>query len=93
VEATQYTDGTTTPIIMVQGLVTNMSRSSRHVPPLLAIVWDKDGRELKRWKFTVELPTLSPGRSTGFRSEAMAPDSNSAKVTVVLAPELLQASQ
>jgi len=73
VQATQYSDPTTTPILVVQGLVTNMSRSSRHVPPLLAIVWDKDGHELKRWKFSAELPTLSPGGSTGFRSEAMAP--------------------
>ena len=92
VEATQYTDDTTTPILVVQGIVTNMSRSTRHVPPLLAFVWDKNGRELKRWQFAAELTILSPGRSAGFRSEAIAPDANSAKVTVVLAPEVQEAS-
>src|SRR5262249_32923530 len=94
VQATQYTDDMATPILVVQGLVTNMSRSPRRAPLLLAIVRDKDGRELKRWQFTAELQTLAPGGSAGFRSGALVPDSDSARVTVVLArDQVQQASQ
>jgi hypothetical protein len=84
VEAVRYVD-TTVPILVVQGLVFNMSRAKRPVPPLVAIVSDADGRELARWKFTAEAPTLEPGASTGFRSETVDPAPHSTKITVVFA--------
>jgi hypothetical protein len=86
VEARRYSDGDM-PILVVQGLVSNMSNGVRSVPPLLAIVQDDQGKELMRWTFRAEVESLAPGASTGFRSEMFDPQSKSAKVTIVFAPE------
>jgi len=40
-----------------------------------------------RWTFRAELESLGPGGSTGFRSEMFVPPAESAKVTIVFAPE------
>jgi len=74
------------PILIVQGLVVNMSRSPRSVPPLVAIVTDGDGKELRRWVFNAEAETLGPGATTGFRSESYDPTNGLAKVTITFAP-------
>jgi hypothetical protein len=86
VEARRYSDRDV-PVLVVQGLVSNMSNGQRSVPPLLAIVQDDQGKELMRWTFRAEAETLGPGASTGFRSEMFDPQSESAKVTIVFAPE------
>jgi hypothetical protein len=86
VEARRYSDREV-PVLVVQGLVSNMSNGQRSVPPLLAIVQDDQGKELMRWTFRAEAETLGPGASTGFRSEMFDPQSESAKVTIVFAPE------
>ena len=86
VEAVRYIDSTI-PILVVQGLVFNMSRSKREVPPLVAIVRDDRNRELARWRFVAEAPILKPGASTGFRTETVDPAPQSTKVTVIFAPE------
>jgi hypothetical protein len=75
------------PVLIVQGIVSNMSNGQRSVPPLLAIVQDEQGKELLRWTFRAEAETLGPGGSTGFRSEMFDPQSESAKVTIVFAAE------
>jgi hypothetical protein len=85
VEAVRYVD-TTIPILIVQGLVFNMSRTKRPVPPLVAVVSDAEGNEVARWKFYAEAPTLQPGASTGFRSETVDPAPDSTRITVVFAP-------
>jgi hypothetical protein len=86
VEAWRYSDRDM-PVLVVQGRVSNMSNGQRSVPPLLAIVRNDQGKELMRWTFHAEAETLGPGASTGFRSEMFDPQSESAKVTIVLAPE------
>jgi hypothetical protein len=86
VEARRYADGGV-PVLVVQGLVSNMSDGRRPVPPLLAIVQDEDGKELMRWTFRAEAAALAPGSSTGFRSEMFDPQSQSANVTIVFAAE------
>jgi hypothetical protein len=86
VEARRYSDRDV-PVLVVQGLVSNMSNGERSVPPLLAIVQDDQGRELMRWTFRAEAESLGPGASTGFRSEMFDPQSRAAKVTIVFAPE------
>jgi hypothetical protein len=86
VEARRYSDGNA-PILIVQGLLSNMSNGHRSVPPLLAIVQNDQGKELLRWTFRAELESLGPGGSTGFRSEMFVPPAESAKVTIVFAPE------
>jgi hypothetical protein len=84
VEARRYADGDV-PVLIVQGIVSNMSNGQRSVPPLLAIVQDDQGRELLRWTFRAEAESLGPGGSTGFRSEMFDPEAESAKVTIVFA--------
>jgi hypothetical protein len=86
VEARRYSDGDM-PILVVQGLVSNMSNGERSVPPLLAIVQDDQGKELMHWTFRAEAESLEAGASTGFRSEMYDPQLKSAKVTIVVAPE------
>jgi hypothetical protein len=86
VEARRYADRGVS-ILIVQGIVSNMSNGQRSVPPLLAIVQDDQGKELLRWTFRAEAESLGPRASTGFRSEMFDPRSASAKVTVVFAPE------
>jgi hypothetical protein len=84
VEARRYSDGDM-PILVVQGLVSNMSNGERSVPPLLAIVQDDQGKELMHWTFRAEAESLEAGASTGFRSEMYDPQLKSAKVTIVVA--------
>jgi hypothetical protein len=86
VEARRYSDRGA-PVLVVQGLVSNTSNGEGSVPPLLAIVQDDQGKELMRWTFRAEVERLAPGASTGFRSEMFDPQSKSAKVTIVFAPE------
>jgi hypothetical protein len=86
VEARRYSGGGI-PIVVVQGLVSNMSNGERSVPSLLAIAQDNQGKELTRWTFSAEVESLGPGASTGFRSEMIDPQSEAAKVTIVFAPE------
>jgi hypothetical protein len=86
VEARRYADGGM-PVLIVQGIVSNMSVGQRSVPPLLAIVQDDQGKELMRWTFRAEAETLDPGGSTGFRSEMFDAGSESARVTIVFAAE------
>ena len=76
------------PVLIVQGVVVNKSRSPRAVPPLVAVVSDRGGKELKRWTFNAEAETLGPGASTGFRSESFDPTSDAVKVTITFAPVL-----
>jgi hypothetical protein len=50
-------------------------------------VQDDQGNELMHWTFRAEAESLEAGASTGFRSEMYDPQSKSAKVTIVVAPE------
>jgi hypothetical protein len=86
VEARRYSDGDM-PILVVQGLVSNTSNGEGSVPSLLAIAQDDQGKELMRWSFSAEVESLGPGASSGFHSEMIDPQSEAAKVTVVIAPE------
>jgi hypothetical protein len=64
VEARLYSGGGI-PILVMQGLVSNMSNGERSVPSLLAIAQDNQGKELTRWTFSAEVES-GPGASTGF---------------------------
>jgi hypothetical protein len=86
VEARRYSDRGL-PVLIVQGLVSNLSNQEQSVPPLLAIVRDDQGKEVMRWTFRAEAESLGPGAWTSFRSEISDPQSKSAKVTIVVAPE------
>lgn len=75
------------PILIVQGVVVNTSNAVRRVPPLLATLRDAQGVELDRWTFAAELTELAPGASTGFRTEAVSPTTQSTNLSVMFAAE------
>jgi hypothetical protein len=53
----------------------------------MATVSDTKGTQLDRWTFTAEIPQLSPGGATGFRTETIYPTNQSTKVAVTFASD------
>jgi hypothetical protein len=74
-------------ILTVEGTIVNTSGEARQVPPLMATVSDTKGTQLDRWTFTAEIPQLSPGGTTGFRTETIYPTNQSTKVAVTFASD------
>jgi hypothetical protein len=74
-------------ILTVEGTIVNTSGEARQVPPLMATVSDTKGTQLDRWTFTAEIPQLSPGGATGFRTETIYPTNQSTKVAVTFASD------
>jgi predicted Zn finger-like uncharacterized protein len=60
-------------VVVIEGLVVNLSNQDRQVPPLRASVTDADGVELDRWIFQAESVSLPPGGTTGFETVARNP--------------------
>jgi hypothetical protein len=74
-------------ILTVEGTIVNTSSEARRVPPLMATVSDTKGTQLDRWTFTAEIPQLSPGGASGFRTETIYPTNQSTKVAVTFASD------
>ncbi len=74
-------------ILTVEGTIVNASNEARQVPPLMATVSDTKGTQLDRWTFTAENPQISPGSTTGFRTETIYPTNQSTKVAVTFASD------
>ncbi len=62
----RLTDGA--PIVVVKGLVANVSKQTRKVPPLRAILTDANGVEVARWTFSATATALPPGETTSFET-------------------------
>ena len=60
-------------VVVVEGLVVNLSNEDRRVPPLRASVTDAEGVELDRWTFEAASASLPPGGSTRFETVAKNP--------------------
>ena len=60
-------------MVMVEGVVVNVSKWPRDVPPLRASLTDSKGIELDRWTFQAADATLQPGGTTTFESVAKDP--------------------
>lgn len=60
-------------VVVIEGLIVNVSNEDRQVPSLRASVTDADGVELDRWIFQAESASLAPGDSTGFETVAKNP--------------------
>ncbi len=60
-------------VVVVEGLVVNLSKENRQVPPLSASVTDADGVELDRWTFQAASASLPPGGTTRFETVAKNP--------------------
>jgi hypothetical protein len=52
---------------------------------MIATVSDTNGAQLGRWTFTAENPQLSPGGTTGFRTQMPDPTNQSTNVAVTFA--------
>jgi hypothetical protein len=88
VEATKA-DDQGVPVLTVQGVIVNVSKTVQPVPRLVATVKDLQGKELDSWSFAAEVTHLPPGGQTGFRSETVYPapatESTNVSVTFVAA--------
>ena len=60
-------------VVVIEGLVVNLSNQDRQVPPLRASVTDAKGIELDRWTFQAASASLPPGGTTGFETVAKNP--------------------
>ncbi len=63
------------PVIVIKGMVANVSGSPREVPPLRARLTDAAGEEVTRWTFQAAATTLPPGGTTEFETTASNPPS------------------
>ena len=60
-------------VVVIEGLVVNVSDQTRRVPPLSASLTDAEGVELERWTFEAADATLAPGGATEFETVAKNP--------------------
>ena len=60
-------------VVVIEGLVVNVSGQTRKVPPLSASLTDAKGVELDRWTFEAADASLAPGAATEFETVAKNP--------------------
>ena len=60
-------------VVVIEGLVVNVSGETRQVPRLRVSLTDAAGVELERWTFEAADPSLAPGAATGFETVAKNP--------------------
>jgi hypothetical protein len=66
------------PALVIEGRVKNTSAKRQALPTMLAVLNDKQGKEITRWTFAPAAKELSPGKSVAFRTTAAAPPRNTA---------------
>jgi predicted Zn finger-like uncharacterized protein len=60
-------------VVVVEGLVANISDQPQPVPMLRASLTDAKGAEVENWTFTASASSLPPGGTTGFETTADSP--------------------
>lgn len=60
-------------VVVVEGLVANMTSEEQPVPLLRASLIDSQGSEVESWTFAASVTTLPPGGTTGFETVAKNP--------------------
>jgi hypothetical protein len=75
------------PALAIEGRLRNTSSKRQVVPTMVAVLNDKQGKEIKRWTFVPDAKELSPGNSVAFRTLAAAPPRETAGVAILLAQE------
>lgn len=60
-------------VVVIEGMIVNLSDRDRQVPPLRASVTDAEGIELDRWTFEAASAGLPPGGTTRFETVAKNP--------------------
>jgi predicted Zn finger-like uncharacterized protein len=56
-------------VLQIEGFVVNTSQRPVAAPPLVAVLSDAGGRELRRWRFTLAQAELAPGATVAFESQ------------------------
>ena len=73
------------PLLVLQGQMMNVTSSTQKVPLLLAVVTDKQGRELSRWSFRTLTEQLPPGGSASFQTSTDSPPKGTASIAILTA--------
>ena len=60
-------------VIIIEGLVANVSEEDRQVPLMRASLLDSDGEELDQWTFSAQAEALPPGGTTAFETSMQNP--------------------
>ncbi|MEE8189536.1 MAG: DUF3426 domain-containing protein [Kiloniellales bacterium] len=60
-------------VIIIEGLVANVSEKDQQVPLMRASLLDSDGEELDQWIFSAQAETLPPGGTTAFETSMQNP--------------------
>jgi hypothetical protein len=76
------------PLLVLQGKMMNTSSSTQKVPPLLAVITDKQGRELARWPFRTLADQLPPGGSADFQTSTDSPPKGTASIAILTADSM-----
>ena len=66
----------------VQGDIFNKTGKEISVPPLKATLQDDSGKPLFDWTFSVDRPTIRPGETISFKTEAKNPPANASKLMI-----------
>lgn len=70
------------PVLVVTGLVENVSRSEREVPRLRLAVTAQGGREVYAWTTVAARPKLQPGDTATFRARLASPPAEGRAISV-----------
>jgi hypothetical protein len=60
-------------LVVIEGLVANVSERTRPIPLLSASLTDSKGEELKRWTFAASDSALPPGGTASFQTSTKNP--------------------
>jgi len=80
-----FTDGENGPVLVVEGMVRNISSRERPAPALRAVVLDASGVTLAEWPVALEAPSLARGAAQRFQTQLDDPPESAARVEVLLA--------
>lgn len=80
--ATKRTIENNVPVLKLEGEVANLTRESREVPALVAVLRDARQRNLQQWTFKAAETKLLPGEVARFSTSLKNPTSEATDITV-----------
>ncbi len=76
------------PLLVLQGQMLNTTTTTQKVPEMVAVMTDKQGRELSRWSFRTLTDQLPPGGSASFQTSTDSPPKGTASIAILTADSL-----
>ncbi len=61
------------PVLVIRGEIANPSVGAQHLPPLMASLYDAEGKELRSWRFTAAETTVPAEQQVRFQTELRDP--------------------